>query len=378
MQNMKISNKEKVRLEKIAIQNNVKGGYATLKEVFDEKAKELQDRGIEENLDRFAVNAVLNEFRRVKQRQMSTQRTSRVKPIAIYGFIAGDMGLRDLAAEMRRKAKNYSNKEGIQAALDAQLINGDNEVLDTREMVYGKANPKYLEPLNPRLKLRKRTIFGFFRKNGEKTFKITFIQSNDNKITKSWDSIKKFTPCQTFGILKEDSKTDMRLNSSQAEGTTTVFKALKEGWNINTILEATVKPELCKIQKIEKHYETFKDAWDRRVFLRGVIGWLTTDPDRLRPWQSAKFTLMDPNDEEATVNVELPVHIPVDFGELSEVYVFGRTRRIKYRDDDNKLVEGAVAVNGFGVYPIPGLTTPKEETGEETLEDEDEIEGWLE
>jgi len=111
---MKISNKERIRLEKIAKQNKV--AITKIMVEYNEEYEILKERGIEENLDRLAVSAVQNKYRRIKQKQKPTPWRSKASAEAIYGFIHGDMGMRDLAEEMREKAKRFSNKNGVQAA----------------------------------------------------------------------------------------------------------------------------------------------------------------------------------------------------------------------------------------------------------------------
>jgi len=284
--------------------------------------------------------------------------------------------MRDLAEEIREKAKRFTNKNGVQAAIDAQLINGDNQVLDTREQIFGRENPDYLEPLSPKLKLRKRTLFLFARKNGEKNFKISSLQTNDNKLAKAWDKIKFYTPCQTFAIVKEDAPNEMQLNSSGAENTTTIFKALKEDWDINKIIMDTIKGQTTKIQNVEKHFETFKDLWNRMIIVRGVVAWINLD--RPTPWGSVNMSLMDSEDEEATVKVLINKNVAIDFGELSEVIVFGQTKQDYYNDKETgKREKAGIRIDAYAVYPIPGLTTPKD-AGEVEDVDEEELEGWLE
>jgi len=92
--------------------------------------------------------------------------------------------------------------------------------------------------------------------------------------------------------------------------------------------------------------------------------------------------LMDPEagfESEYQVRVQIPPHLTIDFGEQSEIIVFGRTKRSNIRDEESGkwLPEGDVIVSAFGLWPIPGLTTPKETSKVETLADEEEIEGWL-
>ncbi len=372
---VKLNGKEKERLEKLAVQNNVE--YVVVEAMFQEKAKELKEKGIKENLERFAVNAVLNYYRREKAKQNPSKwMQNRSKPEMVYGFLIGDMGMRDRAEEIRENAKRYINNNGIQAAIDNQLINGDNEILDSRATIFGKENPNHLEALDPKLKVRSRVLFGFFRHNGDKTFKFSSLQTSDNKLAKGWGKARLFTPCQIPMIIKEETKTEMKLNSSSAEDTYSVFKAIKEEWDIDSIITEALKGEMTKIADVEKHYEAFKDAWDRHVFLRGVVAWINID--KPTPWGSVNMSLMDAQDEEATVKVQIPKDVPIEFGELSEIIVFGRTMEDKYKDRETGEVEVVgVRVNAFGIYPIPGLSTPKDAGEAEEFDDSDEIEGWI-
>jgi hypothetical protein len=368
---MEIKPEEENRLKKIASTNKAK--INDVLKMYKDEYEKLEKEGLKDNVSHFAVNAVMNSFRRTKIRQSAPGK--KVKPISISGFLLGDLGLWDKADQMRKTAKNYVDQNGVQAAIDAQLINSNNEILDQREHVYGRENPKYLEPLPPNLKVRSRTLFGMFRKNGDKIFKWTTIQTNDNSLARAWGKIKTFLPCQTTAIPKEEDDTEMRFSSSQAEDTMTVFKAVKEEMDVHKILMTLVDKETTPIKDVEKHHETYKDAWDRRIILKGIVAWIGID--RPNSWNAIYAGLMNPDNEEELVRILIPEHVPINFGELSEIVVFGRTKRSKAKDPETEKWEDAdVRVDVFGIYPMPGLSTPKE-TSEAEMTEEREIEGWL-
>jgi len=377
---MNISTKEHKRLEKLSKSLGI--DVEELLKEFNEEYTKLETSKFKGNIEHLAVNGVMNRHRREKQRQLWTPRNP---PVVVYGFITGDAGMRDKAQDMRKKARNTIEREGLQFAKDAQLINGDNEILDQRTHIYGKENPKHMEPLNPKLKLRSRTLFGCMKLNGESKFKYGSIHTEDNRLARAWDQIPFFTPFQTYGLVKENTDDNIRLNSSQAKETTSVFKKLNEEWGqtpeaIHKIIIDTIGKQLTSIDKVEEHYEAFKDAWDRKIFVKGVVSWLGLE--RPTSWGAIWMGLMDAEagiEADYQVRVQIPPHIKVDFGEQSEVIVFGRTKRSNIRDEeDNWVPEGDVVITANGIWPIPGLTTPKETSQLETLEDEDQIEGWLE
>jgi len=357
------------RLKKLAEQNKVP--YETIKSEWEVECKALNEKGLKGDLSKLACHAVANNYRRKKQFQQKKDDSTRE---ALYGFVIGDSGIFDKAQQIRNEAKRYIDEHGVQAAKEAQLINEDGEILDQRPTIFGRVNPKHLEPLDPNLKVRNRTLYGIFRKNGSKTFKLTSIQTADNKLALAWNKVKLFTPCQTVAIIKEELKTEVKANSSQMEGSSTIFKAVKEDMAVDSIVLDTLGPMVSPIKDLEEHHKTFADAWDRKIVLKGIVAWLNVD--RPTSFGSIYMGLMDPEDEESLVRVLIPEHLPITFGELSEVIVLGKTRRSKYKDKESgKLVEGDVIVDVYAVYALPGLSTPKEGRGEET--DDQEVEGWI-
>jgi len=379
-ENIKISTSlskvELKRLQDLATRNKVL--FKEVMERFKEAKKTISN-------DRLAVTSVMNSYRREKSFQLVGKKGNIQ---VLYGFIVGDLGLFDRAEMIRNQVKSYIRKEGIEAAREAQLIDGDNRILDQRAQIYGRENPNYLEVLPPELHLRSRTLLMIARKNGDKTFKLGSIHTEDNRLARAWDKVKFYTPCQVPINLKEeieDRKTkegkvvifgDFKANSSSAQETTSIFKAVKEDWDVDKILMETVEKQITPIEKIEEVHNATKDVWDRRIIIRGAVTWVSID--RPTPFGSIWMQVMDPDNEENVVRCMIPEHLSIDFGEGSEIIIFGKTKVSKYRDrDSGELVEGDVIVDVHGIYPIPGLRTSREASIPETLEDETEIEGWL-
>jgi len=379
-ENIKISTSlskvELKRLQDLAARNKVP--VEEVMERFKEAKKTISN-------DRLAVTNVMNSYRREKSFQLVGKKGNIQ---VLYGFIVGDLGLFDRAEMIRNQVKSYIRKEGIEAAREAQLIDGDNRILDQRAQIYGRENPNYLEVLPPELHLRSRTLLMIARKNGDKTFKLGSIHTEDNRLARAWDKVKFYTPCQVPINLKEeieDRKTkegkvvifgDFKANSSSAQETTSIFKAVKEDWDVDKILMETVEKQITPIEKIEEVHNATKDVWDRRIIIRGAVTWVSID--RPTPFGSIWMQVMDPDNEENVVRCMIPEHLSIDFGEGSEIIIFGKTKVSKYRDKDSgELVEGDVIVDVHGIYPIPGLSTSREASIPETLEDETEIEGWI-
>lgn len=371
-------------LENIAISSKLIAD--DIQKMYVEAYQNLEAKGTKGNLEVLALNGVKNQLRKLTKKATFEPKA---KAVGLVGFIIGDSGLWDKVKQMQDAAKRYNDKYGIQATLEANLINGDNQVLDTRKKIFGKENPNYLEPLEKMVngKLLKvvdktRTLHLIARLNGSEEYKYGTIQTNDPSLAVGWGKVKFYTPCQGFGIVKEDPEgvNGFKLNSSQAEDTTSVFKAVTEDMDVDKIFMDTVLPEIVAVGGVEKFHEQYKDVYGAIVFVRGMVAWINRD--RPSPFGDIKMGLMD-GETSDMVTVSIPENVVADFGEQSEVIVFGRTKRQDLRQDgeDGKVTwlkgQGDVAIQAVGVYGIKGLLTPSDLNIPEALNDEKEIEGWL-
>ena len=401
-----VSKKSKVKevdpiqeeLVKLAKINNISS-----EELFAEYQKsymELNEKGVTQNLERLSMNAVKNLVRKMTKK---TEFTPKQKAESVIGFIIGDSGIWDKVQTIITKAQNYAKKQGISAALEAGLINEDNEVLDTREELFGKPNKGYKQPFGKKQHERTRTLDLIGRINGSEVYKYGTIQTNDNQLALGWGKVKFVTPCQTFGIVKEvlpkpltaEEKETMspeeietyenkvgsfKLNSSNAEDTTSIFKAVHEPMDVDAIFMKVIGPQLTEVSGVEEYHVLVSDAWDRRIFVKGMVTWIARD--RPSPYGSINMGLM--GEDGAEIVIEVPEHLSIDFGENSEIIVIGKTNRGDLRvEGENggfKYIKGKgeVKINAVGFYKLQGLTTPTGMGSPESLEDEKEIDGWVE
>lgn len=347
--------------------------------------------------DRMVVNVIMNEARRIKQRQNFSKNKKKSETTTVYGFVVGTRGIWDKADTIRRAAKKVIEKEGMEAAKEQGFINGDNQILDKRDKIYGRPNPNVGKPLPENLHVLDLILYGFFRHNGSKDYKFTTLQTSDNRLARGWDKdiVQKgryYTPAQITVIIDQELADEMTLKSSSAEDTISQFKALDEKMDIKEVIdqalaerkvkkdkeEITVKEKWTPISGVERYYEMTKDAWDRKVFVKGVVTYVNVD----RPDGIGRITmgLMNPDNEEDTIRVRInPQTTDINFGELSEVYVMGKPERSKYKDQEagGALVDGDVVIDAFAIYPV--VKTPRSGGSAENFPEEGQVvDGWLE
>jgi hypothetical protein len=346
-------------------------------EFFVRAVENMQAKGVKQNVERLAINSVRNEVRKLTKKQ---DFVPKAKAESIVRFVIGDSGLFDKINMIKNIAKSYSSKHGISAALERGYINEKNQILDTRKQIFGKDNPKYGEPLTEDVVDMSHTIHLLARINGDKVFKYGTMQSNDPKLCKAWNKLKFFTLAQTFGIVKENDKDQFKLNGSIAEETLSIFKAVKdEDVDFEKVFLEYTTPKMTKIVDIEREHELTKEAWDRIVFVRGMVAWIARD--RPSPFGAINMGLMD--DEGNLVRVSIPEQVPSDFGESSEIVVIAKTDRgdLREENDEGKVRyikgKGDVYLRAVGIYPLKGLTTPANINKVESLEQESELEGWI-
>ena len=347
--------------------------------LFDEAYETLLSKGVKQNIELLAINGVRNSVRKLTKKK---EFEPKAKAEVVVGFIVGDSGLWDKMEQMRSAARRFVDKKGIQAAVKAELINEDNKVLDTRKKIFGKENTNYKKPLKEKERDSTRTLHLVARINGDKNYKYGSIQTNSHALALGWGKVRFFIPCQTYGIVKEnpDEVNGFKLNSSQAEDTPSIFKAVKEDMDVDEIFMSTIGPDIIPIIGVERFHESYKDVYGAIIFVRGTVAWINRD--RPSPFGDIKMGLMDENGEMVTVSI--PEYLTTDFGENSDVVVIGRTLRqdLKEEGDDKQVrwIKGAgdVAIKAVGVYGVKGMTTPSDYNKPESLEDEKEIVGWVE
>ena len=346
-----------------------------LAELYQTETSKLTGKVVDAELSSFAVTAVVNEMRKEKKRSNFV----RAEADQVVGFIMGDSGTWDKIANMIAAAKAYIKKTSIAQAVQENYINGDGQVLDRRDKIFGKANEHYLEPLKENVSDCTRTLYLIGRIGEDATFKRGTIQTNDAPLCRAWGkaATHQFLPCTTFGIVKENTADNFKLNASKAEETTSVFKALNEEMDCGQIFIDVVTPQLTEITKVERMYELISEAWDRFLMVKGKVSWIARD--RPSPFGAINMGIMDDSGNELVVS--LPEQVSKDFGELSEVIVYGKPDRgdLKVVDESTgKAIyqkgKGEVMLKAVGVYVVKA--TPADVYSSDASNGED-IEGWV-
>jgi hypothetical protein len=374
MKMVKATGLTKVTTERLELLS--KSNTVSLQEV---TAKFIEHRTKDSLDERTALLATINDYRRTKQFQSFAKNRKQKEVSTLYGFIVGTRGIWDKAETIRRKAKSIIDKQGMQAAQEQGFIDGENHILDTRDKIYGRPNADYGKPLPEGLHVLDLMLYGYFRHNGDKLYKWGTIQTSNNALARGWDKdiIQKarwFSPCQVSAIIDFEDKTDITLRATTMKESPSVFKGLSEKLDIKAIIDKSTK--FTPLKDVEHTYEMVKGAWDRFVAVKGVVTNMNLDrPDALG---RVTVSIMNPENEDETLRIRVnPTLTEIDFGELSEIYVFGKPERSMYRDrETGKLEDGDVVVDAFGIYPV--TKTPKASSLGESTSDDDVVSGWLE
>lgn len=345
-------------------------------EIYNEQLEKLKGKVIEAKLVDFAISGTLNEIRKDVKRAAFVPKAE-VSPVV--GFIVADTGLWDKINNMIQAAQSYVKSHSIDLAVRDQYINGDGQVLDRRKKIFGKDNKDYLKPLKDKVVDSSRTLGLIARIADGTDYKYGTIQTNDAPLARGWSKVRFYTPCQTFGIVKDNPKEGFfKLNSSQAEETTSIFKAVKEDIDVDAIFHQVVDPQLTAITAVERTYELIKEAYDRTLFVKGTVAWIARD--RVNNWGAIRMGIMDDDGNELIVSI--PEYLSKDFGELSKVVVIGKPDRgdLKIVDDETKKTtwekkKGDVYLQAIGIYVIE--RTPEDVYSADVLGETTQIEGWI-
>ena len=355
----------KSRIEKIA-----KRTGKSIEEV-EELFKQLKEQ-MKGKPERLIYNALVAQLRK---RPAAPIERKRARIGQFIGFLIGDCGLRDIAEEMRQRAERVIDRYGFDRAKELGLVNEDGQVLDTRKTVFGRTNPNYGKPIPEDMHIRSHRLYLLAKEADGDKFELCHLQTNDNRLALAWCNLPFYTWVQFPALVQSHDTTGYRLTGSVAKETMTVFKEVKYNEDPFRIYEEFFKPQLTPIDKVEKYHEATKDAWDRWICVYGVVGYIAPERETLF---GIPGVLLDPDlgfEPEYQVRFFVPDHLKINFGQYSEVYVFGRTRRSKYRDPETgELVEGDVVIDAFGLMRHPEYSTEFEEPEEEQ---EESIQGFL-
>jgi len=361
-------------LAKLAKERNLE--LERLREEYALIRSDLEKRGMKGDLDAIAKNMLM-----VKYREYKTLKRKRKYPLENFvGFKIGDIGLTDDAQRMREWARYVVDRYGLEYAKQQGLVEEREDeivVLDTRKTIFGRENKNYGKPLPPDLKLRRRDLIFLAKKADDEEFMFTRIQTKDNKLAVAWGDVPFHVPVSFTAAVQTADASGYLLSSSSAKATMTVFREIKEKWDVYKIFKKWADENLTPIRDALKFHEATKDAWDRWILLKGIVASINFENETYR---GIPATLVDTEtgySAEDSILFYIPDHLKVNFGVYSEIYLLGKTRGIQEVDEET----GAkftvdVTVDAWGFFPVPGKSTePQESLLEE--EGEEEIKGFI-
>ncbi len=368
--------------------------------IYNTHYAELVGKAVKANLEVLALNLTSNDVRKAAKRkeylESGKDETKKGNVKAVVGFITGDQGVFDKiknmhkvlekaleshsAVELRHK---WTNAKG---ETKEPLINEKNELLDQRKKLFGKNNSGYLKPLKQSTVDASHTLRVAAKIIGTDKWIITTLQTNDRALAYGWNKAKFYTPFTTYVNVKGEAKQegeaeDITFNSSGAEDTTTIFRALKDdSVNVDQIYRELTDGLVTPMADLEEQHRLSctpegKLPFDAIFYIDGIVTYINTE--RKDSQGRISMGLMDANDNGVEIKIKLPEWIPITWGEGSKVRVNGKSEYGIKKDGDN-WIQGDIQLSAYGVYVYPEEATPAEVTTEQPVAEEAETDAWVE
>jgi len=347
-----------------------------LKEEYTEILNELKRKHVTGDLETIAKHILMS-----RHRELRPFRRKRKYPLASFvGFKIGDLGLQDDAQRMRDWAKFIVERDGVEIAKQQGLVaeqDGSLVVLDTRPTIFGRPNKNHGKPLPPTLKLRRRDIILLAKQAEDEDFVFTRLQTRDNRLALAWDALPFHVPVAFTAAIQQQGPSYYLLSSSSAEQTRTIFRELKEKWDIFNIFKSWADESLTPIEDLIKYHEATQDAWDRWVLTKGIVANINVETETFRGFPCLLIDSEEGYEAEKSVLFYVPDHLKLTFGLYSEIYLLGKTRAIIAQDEETKRKYIAdVVIDSWGFFPVPGKSTSPSLLEPEE-EEEEEIKGFI-
>lgn len=333
---------------------------------------ELKEKMVGEP-EKLIYNALVSQLRAY---QVAVER-QRSRVGYFLGFMVGDVGLRDIAQEMRDLAERTIDRYGFDVAKEKGLVDEEARVLDFRAKVYGRKNPHYGKPLGEDTHIRSHRVYMICKEAGSEKFELAHLRTDNNALAVAWCELPFYRWVTFPALVQSHDSTGYSLTGSVAKDTRTVFKEVREEQDFfYRVYEQVFRPQLTPIAEVEKYHEATKNAWDRWIIVYGMVDYLGVERET---FFGVPGRLLDAElgyEEEHQVRFFVPEHIKLSCGRFSETYLFGRTRRSMYRDQSGKLKPADVVIDVWGLCPNPRLSTAAETVGE-AVEEEEKINGFI-
>lgn len=271
------------------------------------------------------------------------------------GFIFGDTGIIDFVDLMKKKAlKMYNNPETRRHAIDVlKIITKDGTPLDTRKVVNFQDNQHYMQELKGHS--YSRTMYGVAGK-GREMENIKFFQLNwGDKVAENDVPFEFYKMYMFRGTI---GKTDRNMHKINAKGVTTfkevedislddkvkmIYESGYNVWNVSEIKKAFT------LNMDEKREDRTNQSYG--ILLRGVaaeIDYTVNDQGNRR------ININDEEMWEGSYTCWVPGHIPLEFGEDSEIIVVGKITKTTFNNKEQ------FNINCEGLIPLAGFFDKKE------------------
>lgn len=308
-----------------------------LQQLWDKAKADMDKYGLGDNED-----AIRGAFRRKLRGSVYGAGKTKKTAQEFFGFVFGASRLIDWD-EIRRTSALKKFAENPDDAILNHITDEAGNPLDNRDFMwkYGEkvTNPNFGKPLVSHAFERK--VYGFARKDGTDEIKV-FRMTLRNKTAEQWKGWKPFTAVRFLALIRNEDAGFYDLNPSKLTRFTAAKEAIEfEKW-IRTVAH------VYKLDKLDQAFDNTKDASDKWAFLEADIDYINPNIDEDRKQRSISIT--DDSVGLETYRVRLPQDFPVNFSEYSRVIVMGEVQKFQRKSDNSD----AFAVEGFGIYPLPG------------------------
>lgn len=361
---------------------------AQLLQEYEEKKVKLAEEGKPGNmvatLAKYAIMGAYKKAPVVKYKK----KESKYRKATIMGFKIGDLGMVDRAARMREWAQVVVDNNGLDEARKQGLVTvheGKTLVLDTRDKIFGRTNKKKGEPLDPKLKLRERTIILLAKEPNDNSFMYTRLQTSDNKLALAWGQLPFNTMITApIRIGRKDNAGILAASSSDPKDMT-IFRQVDEKVDFFKTFEECMGGDVTPISDVPKYHLATEKNWERFVLVKGIVSSINLENPTYRGIQCVLMDEDEGYEEDQQVKFYVPDHIRINFGLYSKVYVLGKTKASYVDSEDEfdakgkpKKILAEVTIDTWGIILVPGATTePGQDTGLLEEEEEEQIDGFV-
>lgn len=312
----------------------------TLEELEDiyEQAKERMERlGISEE------RAIRLAFRRKLRGAVFGKGKGKRTPKEFFGFVYGASRLIDWDEIRRNKALKEYNLDPENAVLEG-IVDESGNPLDNRETIYvfgeKKDNPNFRKPLVGHSYDRK--VYGIAKQEGDDEPKV-FRLNLKGTTAKEFRMEKPFVPVRFLALVYGDPSNGWyELYPSKL---TKFSEDKKEKIDFEKWIRTAA--HVYKLEKLDQAYDNTKNAKDKWSFLEADLDYINPNVDEDR--KQRNINIADDSIGLKTYRVRIPEDFPITFSEFSRVIVMGEIQKYLRKDKS----EG-VAIEGYGIFPLPG------------------------